>query len=295
MGPIAAMGVACAALSMLTLLPALLTIFGRRAFWPFVPHSTEWMAPRGRDRRAARGAGSSRARGSRRCCPVLGGCARGAAAPAARDPELRCSRRLTRGVDPVADRRPARPRALQAVRGAPLQARARRGRDPRVLEPGGRVGRHGTRRGSRSARSLVLLMLLHRPRLLLDRPDHERQLPHRSRVGRGPGPRWPELPRRAPARRPTSSCPIAADVPAVTARRRGRRRRRGRLAGRSPQGDARRARPGDARAAALLDGGLRPDRPDPRRGARGGRRARSSAGRPRSSSTSARPRRGTRR
>ena len=39
LGPIAAMGVACAALSSLTLLPALLTIFGRRAFWPFVPHS----------------------------------------------------------------------------------------------------------------------------------------------------------------------------------------------------------------------------------------------------------------
>ena len=37
LGPIAAMGIACAALSMLTLLPALLTIFGRRAFWPFIP------------------------------------------------------------------------------------------------------------------------------------------------------------------------------------------------------------------------------------------------------------------
>ena len=37
LGPIGALGVACAALSMLTLLPALLTIFGRRAFWPFVP------------------------------------------------------------------------------------------------------------------------------------------------------------------------------------------------------------------------------------------------------------------
>jgi putative drug exporter of the RND superfamily len=37
LGPIAAIGIACAALSMLTLLPALLTIFGRRAFWPFVP------------------------------------------------------------------------------------------------------------------------------------------------------------------------------------------------------------------------------------------------------------------
>ncbi len=44
LGPIGAMGVACAAFSMLTLLPALLTIFGRRAFWPFVPH-TETTAP----------------------------------------------------------------------------------------------------------------------------------------------------------------------------------------------------------------------------------------------------------
>jgi RND superfamily putative drug exporter len=45
LGPIAAIGIACAALAMLTLLPALLTIFGRRAFWPFVPH-TEETAPR---------------------------------------------------------------------------------------------------------------------------------------------------------------------------------------------------------------------------------------------------------
>jgi RND superfamily putative drug exporter len=45
LGPIGAMGVACAAISMLTLLPALLTIFGRRAFWPFVPHTSNWSAP----------------------------------------------------------------------------------------------------------------------------------------------------------------------------------------------------------------------------------------------------------
>jgi RND superfamily putative drug exporter len=37
LGPIAAIGIACAALSMLTLLPALLTIFGRRAFWALRP------------------------------------------------------------------------------------------------------------------------------------------------------------------------------------------------------------------------------------------------------------------
>lgn len=39
LGPIGALGIFCAALAMLTLLPALLTIFGRRAFWPFVPHT----------------------------------------------------------------------------------------------------------------------------------------------------------------------------------------------------------------------------------------------------------------
>jgi putative drug exporter of the RND superfamily len=36
-GPIGAVGIAVAMLSMLTILPALLTVFGRRAFWPFVP------------------------------------------------------------------------------------------------------------------------------------------------------------------------------------------------------------------------------------------------------------------
>jgi putative drug exporter of the RND superfamily len=37
LGPIGALGIALAMLSMLTILPALLTVFGRRAFWPFVP------------------------------------------------------------------------------------------------------------------------------------------------------------------------------------------------------------------------------------------------------------------
>jgi RND superfamily putative drug exporter len=41
LGPIAAMGVAVALLSALTLLPALLLIFGRGAFWPFVPRFSE--------------------------------------------------------------------------------------------------------------------------------------------------------------------------------------------------------------------------------------------------------------
>lgn len=38
LGPIGAMGVAVAVVSMLTFLPALLLIVGRRPFWPFVPH-----------------------------------------------------------------------------------------------------------------------------------------------------------------------------------------------------------------------------------------------------------------
>ncbi len=38
LGPIGAMGVALAMVAMLTILPALLVICGRRAFWPFVPH-----------------------------------------------------------------------------------------------------------------------------------------------------------------------------------------------------------------------------------------------------------------
>ncbi|MDQ3725760.1 MAG: MMPL family transporter, partial [Actinomycetota bacterium] len=41
LGPIAAIGIACAALSMLTLLPALLVICGRGAFWPFIPRVEE--------------------------------------------------------------------------------------------------------------------------------------------------------------------------------------------------------------------------------------------------------------
>ncbi len=67
LGPIAAIGIACAALSMLTLLPALLTIFGRRAFWPFVPH-TEETAPFARGGlRAGAARGSSRGRAAAPC------------------------------------------------------------------------------------------------------------------------------------------------------------------------------------------------------------------------------------
>ena len=64
LGPLGALGVFCAALSMLTLLPALLLIFGRRAFWPFVPHTPatrpreEQLSPHGRKLLAASSVGA---------------------------------------------------------------------------------------------------------------------------------------------------------------------------------------------------------------------------------------------
>jgi RND superfamily putative drug exporter len=53
LGPIGALGVFCAALSMLTFLPALLTIVGRRAFWPFVPHTPDTAPAESRFTRAS--------------------------------------------------------------------------------------------------------------------------------------------------------------------------------------------------------------------------------------------------
>ena len=55
LGPVGAMGIAVAAVAMLTLLPALLLIGGRRAFWPFVPrYGSEDTATRGAWRGSAR-------------------------------------------------------------------------------------------------------------------------------------------------------------------------------------------------------------------------------------------------
>jgi RND superfamily putative drug exporter len=73
LGPIGAIGVACAAISMLTLLPALLTIYGRRAFWPFVPHTPEWAGAR---EEPAGGIGRRIVEGSRigALLPVIAAC-----------------------------------------------------------------------------------------------------------------------------------------------------------------------------------------------------------------------------
>ena len=53
LGPIGALGVGLAMIFMLTMLPAALTIFGRRAFWPFIPYGPSG-ARRTADRRPAR-------------------------------------------------------------------------------------------------------------------------------------------------------------------------------------------------------------------------------------------------
>ena len=62
LGPVAAIGVACGMVAGLTLLPALLTIFGRIGFWP--RRSVVEYDPRGRRSAPARGSGGGSATGS---------------------------------------------------------------------------------------------------------------------------------------------------------------------------------------------------------------------------------------
>lgn len=103
LGPVGAMGVAVAALAMLTILPALLLVGGRRAFWPFVPRL-------GDEDGAARGAwarlGSLVARGPRRVWVgttlVLGAMALGTLAY---DPSLTSSQAFRGSVESVEGQR----------------------------------------------------------------------------------------------------------------------------------------------------------------------------------------------
>ena len=96
---------------------------------------------------------------------------------------------------PLADRRPAGPGRLHALRDAPQRARARPSTPPTASgngsATGSRLDRAGSSRLDRRPAGLLL-----RLRLLLDRPDQRRQLPHRSRIGRRPAPARQELPLR---------------------------------------------------------------------------------------------------
>ena len=184
MGPIVAMGVACAALSMLTLLPALLTIFGRRAFWPFVPHSTEWLAPEGMQ------AGRMRRRiadGPR--VPALLIVVGASLIVLLLLPIVILNSLLhkaTRGVIPSLivgplDRNIFKPYELRRFRHEHI-----------ADETHGfwkRVGDWVAKQPRRVAIGSIALLLVLLPgaHVLLDRSDDERQLPHQGRVGRGAG------------------------------------------------------------------------------------------------------------
>ena len=106
LGPVGAMGVAVAAIAMLTVLPALLLIGGRRAFWPFVPRvRIRGALPPGlvaEPRRLDREAPPPRLdrHGSR----ARGRCARHAHAGRQRDDCERIPRRRRVGSGPGADR-----------------------------------------------------------------------------------------------------------------------------------------------------------------------------------------------
>jgi RND superfamily putative drug exporter len=66
LGPVGAIGVAVAALSMLTALPAMLILVGRRAFWPFIPRFDD--ADEGLATAACGGASASGSPGARAGC-----------------------------------------------------------------------------------------------------------------------------------------------------------------------------------------------------------------------------------
>ena len=199
----------------------------------------------------------------------------GLPAPAAAD-DPRGAGAQALGRPRAVDRLAARRAGVHALRAAARQARAPGRRDARLLEARRRP-RGGQPAADLRRRDRDPALHLPRPDVLLDRPDHQRQLPHRGRVRRRARSCWPELPGRLER----------ADGRDRLRRRRrrarggrGRRRpgRRGRLAaGRARRGRAH-AAAGHAHAAALLHRGVRPDRADPRRrrrrrrGRRAGRR-----------------------
>ena len=261
LGPIAAIGIACAALSMLTLLPALLTIFGRRAFWPFVPHTPE-TAPAAEqisDRARARivegsGAGAL-ARVVLACLLVL------ILLPLVllnwilrvisgrRIPSLIVGP-LDRAVfTPYEMRRYRLEHAADATHGFWARVGNRVAISPRRIMFGS-LG--------------VLLIFCAGFAFFSTDLTSEDSYRDRSRIGRRPGPPERKLPLRHDGvdrhRRQRSRRGGRGEK----RRRRHRRRRDGLAAGR--RGPARNADPGDARTQPLLDRGLRPGRTDPRRG-----------------------------
>ena len=288
LGPIAAIGIACAALSMLTLLPALLTIFGRRAFWPFVPHTPE-TAPAADDISDRARSGSSKAPASALSLRVFLACL----LVLVLLPLVLLNwilRRDQRRAHPLVDRRPARPCHLRPLRGAPPPARACRRRYPWVLETGRRPGRAPRRRimvGS------VVVLLIFCAGFAFFSTELTSEDSYRTEVESVEGQHL--LDKSFPSGTTALTDIVVPDRGEVQAVRQcggeGGRRRGCLAAGR--RGAARHPGPGDAGTEPLLDRGLRPGRTDPRSGARS-RPMPLSAGRRRSNSTSATRPAGTR-
>ena len=271
LGPIAAMGVACAAISMLTLLPALLTIFGRRAFWPFVPHTPQWSEA---DQPPSGALGRRIVEGSRvvALLPVIG-----ASLVVALLLPLVLLNAVLRGLVALAtggrahfpslivgplDRAVFLPYEIRRTKHEHL-ADATHGFWKRV---GDRVATNPTRVLVGST-AVLLVMCAGLAFFSTDLTTND-SYRTRGRVRPGPGAACAELPLRR-------QCPDRRDRarpnrrPRSDARRRGRG---GRGVGLAPsrRGGARRARAGHARAPALLDRGLRPHRADQGGRARGG-------------------------
>ena len=152
LGPIGAMGVGLAMVSMLTILPALLAITGRRAFWPFIPRvgsegvdeSSRPLEPGRRLGRARATAGLDRDHG-----PAPGALPRADPTQQRPDQRQRLPQRRRLGRGPEADRGEL-PRRGQRPDRHRRHRRGEAGRRPRPRSPRRRGWRRSARRRSRA-------------------------------------------------------------------------------------------------------------------------------------------------
>ena len=198
LGPIGAMGIGVAIVVMLTFLPALLTIVGRRPFWPFVPYGPD--GPQAADHTPQRVPGLAGLVDRlgpgrdgvcrRRRAGHAGGAGRGAAGRPGR-----------RGRGGSPDRAAGRPlpaparRAHGPLRVAHACARAHGRRDARLVAARRRGRRRATGRGRRRGPGRAAD---HGggPAELLRRADAVQPVPQLGGVRRGPAARRLRLPRR---------------------------------------------------------------------------------------------------
>jgi hypothetical protein len=270
LGPTGAAGVFIAIIAMLTFLPALLTIVGRRRFWPFVP-----FGPGGH-----RGGGPPPdGRAADPQVPGLGPVGipftiLGVLIVVATVARRRSSRSSSRCCSSASSRSgPSSTGGVPPVRAAHERPRPPGRRDPRRLAPRRRLGRPPAARDRRRRRAAAGDHVARAPELL-DGAHAGQLVPRLGRVDRGPGahrPVVPERPGRPDRHHRARPCRRAGG----RARGAGRRRRGPGDAAARGGGPTRGAAQRVPRARPLLDRGVRPDPEAARRGqARG-------AGRPR--------------